>query len=271
MLTQVDVRTSQGSLLSLPLEEATSGFVVQNIDGLGPVKATLVTTSFAGLNGTQYLGSSTEDRNIKFRLGLDPDVEPVRDVRARLYNFFMPRRSVDLTFRHDDGFTVNISGRIESCEPPLFVKEPVVDISIICFDSDFYDPVPAVLRGSTVSDSTDFTIDYPGTVETGITFNLEVNRPVSAFTIYNTTPEGVLRTMDFSAPLPAGSLLTITTMPGQKTARLRNGTVESSLVYAVSPQSEWIDLQPGVNKLRVYAEGLGIPTVFTYYNRYGGL
>lgn len=270
MLTEVDVRTGQGSLLTLPLE-VTNGVVVENIDGLDPVKATLVKTSFAGLNGTQYLSSSTEDRNIKIRLGLDPDVEPVRDVRTRLYNFFMPRRPVDLTFRHDDGFTANISGRIESCESPLFTKEPVVDISIICFDSDFYDPTPVFLRGSTVSDSTDFTIDYPGTVETGVTFNLEVNRPVSEFTIYNTTPDGTLRTMDFSAPLSAGNLLTITTMPGQKTAKLMNGSVESSLVYAISPQSEWIDLQPGVNKLRVYAEGLGIPTVFTYFNRYGGL
>lgn len=273
MLTEVEVVSSRGSLLTMPLETVTDGIALVDVEGLDPVKATIVTSKNANMNGTQYHTSSDEDRNLKLKLLLEPDyaTQTVEDVRHKLYTFFMPKLEVKLTFRTSTGLDVDIFGRVETCEAPLFTSEPAMDVSIICFDPYFVDPISAFLPGMTVSDSTEFTIDYVGTVDTGINFYLELDRALTEFTIYNTTPDGVVRSLDFSAPMESGGLLAINTVPGQKAVDYAIDGVHTSLLYGVSPQSTWIYLQPGINTLRVYAEGAGIPTVITYFTRYGGL
>lgn len=272
MLVEVEVRTRQGALL-LPLESVSDGIAIESIEGLDPVKATIVSSSFATLDGAQYQSSRREARNIKFQLGLEPDYvkQTVRDIRSRLYGFFMPKTSVDLTFRMADGLSVDISGTVESFESVLFSNEPVVNISIMCFDPDFYEPEKVLINGSTVPNTTDTFIDYVGTVEAGINFTLIPNRDVSEFTIYNSPPDGSFRSLDFSAPLLAGDLLSINTLPGQKEVALTRNNTNSSMLYAMSPQSSWIDLQPGSNSIRVYAEGAPIQYIITYSKRYGGL
>lgn len=272
MLTDVEVRTSQGNLLSLPLDDISDGIVIQSIDGLDPVKATIVTSSFPTLNGTQYHSSKREDRNIKFRLGLEPDYTlTVEQVRKRLYTYFMPTTAVSFTFRNSDGLEVDISGRVESFETPLFTEEPAVDISIMCFDSDFVDMTEVVVAGSTVSDTTTTDIVYAGNVEAGIKFELFVDRDITEFTIYSMSSDGMLRTMDFAGPLEAGNVLTIVTTPGSKSAMVSVAGTPTSILYGVSPQASWFELWPGVNTIRVYAEGAAIPYNITYFTRYGGL
>ncbi len=54
MLIKVEARTSSGALLILPLDDVSSGYVVEEIEGLDPVKATLVSSSFAQADGEQY-------------------------------------------------------------------------------------------------------------------------------------------------------------------------------------------------------------------------
>lgn len=271
-LEKLEVRNSSGSLLTLVLADVSDGLVVQGIEGLEPVKATLVSSSFAQLDGAQYHTSRREPRNIKLRLGLESDYAPVLvgDLRDRLYDYFMPKTEVSLRF-----FTylqrLDISGRIEAFETALFTQEPVVDVSIMCFDPDFYSLTPAEHDGITTSGLTETTIDYLGTVETGILFTLNVNRSVSEFTIYHKPPDGSLRVLDFASQLLAGDKLIINTIVGDKyVTRLRSG-VETSLVYALSPQSNWIEFQPGLNNIRVYAEGTAIPFEIKYTDKYGGL
>src|SRR5687768_15048880 len=100
MLTRVDVTTRQGNLLSLLLEEISSGLVVEEIEGLDPVRAILVSSSYAGQDGEQYQSSKRERRDIKITLGIEPDetVEEVADVRRRIYAYFMPKSEVNLKF-----------------------------------------------------------------------------------------------------------------------------------------------------------------------------
>lgn len=282
MLTVVEVRNRQGDLLRLPLEDDSTGLVVESIEGLDPVTATLVSSSFAQIDGAQYHTSRREPRNVKVRLGLDPDYigTSVRDLRKQLYNFFMPKTSVDLTFRSTmalaDGrivedLVVDITGRVESFETPLFSKEPAVDISLMCFDPDFHDPNPLVFEGNTTAGSEEVIINYAGTVESGILFSLFPNRDISAFTIYARTTGGPLRTLDFSAPLLMNDELRISTVVGAKYVTRKRANVETPLLYAMSPQANWIELLPGENHIRVYAEGLAIPYNITYSNKYGGL
>lgn len=274
MLTAVEARTRQGDLLTLPLE-TPSGFIVADIDGLDPVKATLVSSSFANQDGEQYQSARREARNIKLKIDLDPDEslnETVRDLRRKLYRFFMPKSEVKLTFILTEGLDVEITGRVESFETDHFSQEPAVDISIMCFDPDFIDPIPVTIPGTTVSDETPRIITYDGTVETGITLVINVNRVLPDFTVYHTPPDDVTRTLEFdNYPLAAGDVLTISTVAGAKGATLVRAGTSSSVLYGISPQSNWIELVPGDNNLRVYAEGAAVPLSIEYTNKYGGL
>lgn len=282
LLNALNVTNSQGLVLSLPLEDDSGGFSVQKIEGLDPVKANLVSTSFANMDGEQYQSSRRTPRNIKITLGLEPDysTQAVKDLRDQLYNFFMPKTVVDLNFHLFDKFAIsvflqdldlNIQGRIESFDSDLFVKEPTVDISIMCYAPDFVDLEPVIFDGMTVADLTETVLSYGGNIETGFLFTISPDRDLSEFTIFHRPPDQTLRTVDISYPLLAGDVLQISSVRGSKSVLLTRAGVVSSLLYAQSPQSDWLELQPGDNNLRVYAEGAPIPYTIEYTTKYGGL
>jgi tail protein len=272
MITKVEARAS-GMLLTLLLDDISNGYVVQDINGLDPVKATIVSAPFANLDGAQYQSSRRETRNIVLTIGLEPDyvTNTVRDLRTNLYSFFMPKTEVSLRFYMLDGLVVDVSGRVESLETTLFSKEPAVNVSIICFDPDFVELTPVEIEDETVADTTEFLITYEGSVEAGFTLVLEVDRSLSEFTIYHRGPDDVVRSMDFAASLVADDVVTVNTNVGSKAVTLLRSSTLSSILYSLSPQSPWLELQPGDNYLRVYAVGDPIPFSITYTPRHGGL
>jgi len=274
MLTSIDVWSNRGTLLTLPMVDIPDGLIVRQIDGLGPVKATLVSTTFARLDGAQYQTSRREPRNLLFTIGLEPAYsvgDTVRSLRQKLYEFFMPKSEAKLTFHLQDGLDATINGIVESCEPSIFDKKPSVSMSIMCFDPDFFDETAVELDGNTTSSAVETLIDYPGSVDTGIDLVLNVDRTMTSFTVYNKGPDNVLTSLDFAYDLASGDVVQISTTPGAKTATLTRSGTTTPLLYAISPQSTWISLLPGDNYFRVYAEGAAVPYVLTYSNRYGGL
>lgn len=274
MLLAFEARSRRGDLLVFPLEDDSSGFRVAEIQGLGPVKATLVSSSFAGEDGELYQSSRREARNIKIKLELDPDPQndEVWDLRKRLYRIFMTEARVKLTFVLIDGRRLDIEGVVEDYDSELFTADPEVQLSIMCFKPDFIDPDPVIVPGSTTSGETGLLIDYEGTVETGIQLVLNVDRTLPEFTIYHTPLEDSIRTLEFNNyPLVAGDTLTISTVPGAKGATLLRSGVTSSVLYGISPQSNWIQLEQGENDIRVYAEGAPIPFEIQYMVKFGGL
>jgi hypothetical protein len=274
MLTSIDVWSNRGTLLTLPMVDIPDGFIVRKIDGLGPVKATLVSTTFARLDGSQYQTSRREPRNLLFTIGIEPNFsigDTVRSLRQKAYEFFMPKNEVTFTFHLQDGLDARISGRVESCEPTIFDKKTAIAVSVMCFDPDFLDEDIVEIDGNTTSSAVETLVDYPGSVETGIDLVLNVDRTMTAFTIYNKGPDNVLRSLDFSYDLAAGDVVEIVTTPGAKTANLTRSGTTTSILYAISPQSTWVEFLPGENYFRVYAEGAAVPYVLTYSNRYGGL
>lgn len=273
MLTKVEARNDRGLLLSLPLMDISEGFIIQDIEGLDPVKATLVSSSFANLDGEQYQSSRREKRNMLFTLGLEPDyvTQTIKALRTRLYGHFMPKSNVDFRFFSDDFPTVDISGRVESFEAPLFAKDPEVKISLLCFNPDFYDSTPVVLNGNTVADTSEVAINYVGTVESGIKFRLLVNRSIIGFTIFNRASDNAIRSLEFLAPLIAGDVIEINTSSGAKGATLTRAGVGTSILYGISPYSSWLEMFPGSNNIRVAVTGAPIPYTLEYTTKYGGL
>lgn len=280
-LSSLEVTNAQGSVLELPLEDPVN-YIIKNIEGLGPVNATLVSSSFANMDGAQYHSSRRETRNIVLTLGLEPDyaISSVQALRDELYKFFMPKTPGTWKFHLFDKFTESvleqsrdrvIQGRVESCEPSIFTKDPAMDISLVCFDPDFVDPVPASFEGLTLTDITDMSLPYEGTVDTGVIFTLVADHDFEAFTIFHHPPDGSLVTVDFSYPILEGDVVTISSVQGSKYVKLLRAGVESSILYAISPQSGWIRLQPGDNSIRVYATDTPMVYTIDYTTKYGAL
>jgi hypothetical protein len=274
MLTRVEVRTRQGTLLNLPLEDAESGYAIEEIEGLDPVNAILVSSSIAGRPGEHFHTSKREKRNLKMKVKFEPDFDEntVKSLRNRLYSFLMPEAEAMMRFHDTDGSYVDIVGIVESNEAPLFTDEPGADVSLVCFEPDFFDPNPITVSGTSTSSVDQFTtIEYFGTVESGILFRFMVDRPIDGFTIIHVTPANQTRQLEFAASLIAGDLVTISTIPGAKGATLTRANTISSLLYGVSPMSNWITLKQGTNRLRVALAGDAVPFEVQYVTRYGGL
>lgn len=273
MLNKVEVTNAQGIMLPLSLVNPDLGFKVRDVEGLDPVKATIVSSSQALLDAKVYQSSQREERNIKIKMGVEPDwiLTTVEDLREQLYDYFMPKAILYQKYYRDGKPPVDIVGYVESFDFPLFTADPVGTASIICLDSDFVDPVPVVLPGSTVSTLVETPYTYAGNIETGFVFQLNVNRDLSGFTLYNTAADSVLKQLAFVYPLINGDVVRISTVPGDKYVRVTRGGVTSDILYAMSPTSNWLQFFKGVNKFRAYAEGASIPYTITYKTRYGGL
>ena len=274
MLTQVDIATAAGSLLSIPLGGVETGLIVQDIEGLDPVKATLVSSSFANQDGEQFYSSRREARNIKLTLGLEPDyvTDQVQDLRRRLYSYLMPKSKVTLTFFMNGTENYQIEGVVQTIETTIFAREPAVVISIMCYDPDIKDPDFALVSGNSTNGFTETPINFVGTVETGMRFVLDFNQTIDQFTIYHRVPDGSIRVLTFEYPMIASDVIVLDTRPGLKEATLTRGASDSSVLYGVSPQSVWLQLEPGENQIRVHVDSAtAVPWELTYNTRYGGL
>ncbi|QFG08702.1 minor tail protein [Arthrobacter phage Ingrid] len=272
MVFKVEVLNSQGSTLALPLGDYSNGYLVKPIDGLDPVDANIVSTSFTNVDGEQHQASRRESRHIIMKLGLKMGMAgSVSSLRSQLMRFFMPKSRIRLRFSREDGPDVDIYAIVERFNCPLFVKEPEATINLTCHQPDFYDPVPYNMDGNTTAGTDEVLLDYNGSVETGFEFKLMVNRSLAQFSIDVRSNEGTSNQLLFTEPLIAGDVLTISTVSGDKRATVTRAGSTSSILHGVTPDSSWLNLFPGPNYIRVSATGAVIPYTITYTSKLGGL
>lgn len=274
MLTQVDVTNDRSDTLQLSLLDSSNGYVVKDIEGLDPVKATLTSSSMAQLDGAQPQNARRDIRNVTMKLGLEPDyiVSTVDSLRSGLYDYLMPKGNVGLGFYKNGILYATASGQVESFQNSMFSADPEVDISIICYDPDFSAPAPitASLHTTKLTDTT--AITYQGSSDAGVIFALNVDRTATSFTLYNTTPDGTLQIMPFAGTFAAGDVVTVNTIPGQKSVTLTRAGITTSVLFYLDPVSSWIFLKRGVNQFRAYYNDVTpIPYTLTYTPLYGGL
>jgi len=281
VLTKLEVFGLRSLVPTLPLlEDGDAGsdpIQVIGIDGLGPVKAAITTAPFGAFDGEAYVGASVGKRNIVLTIGLHPDwaIQTIEELRQLLYNYFMPKLLVQLRFSSTGFPTVKIEGYVESVEPNIFVKSPTMVVSIICPSPDFVAMDPTVWTGIT-SDGTDWdTIDYIGSVPTGI--NLKISQTVGS---PGEDSIQVSLTGQYAPQIFAtrGNIVPdirweMNSVPGQKYIRsvsLLSGAVQNFL-NDLAPDASWPTLYPGENKLSVITPLTGQNWELSYYSRFGGL
>lgn len=278
MLEQVDIMGENGSYLPLPLGDPSSGITVESIQGLEPVKAILSSSKYALKDGEYFHASRRGSRNILIGLGLDPRYGggSVSALRRQLYSVLSPETKVDMTFSMAGEQPVVISGVVESLDTPIFTKTPMAMASIVCHDPDFVDPVEVWNTGEGYPHAIAWRpVEYDGSVPTGFRLELGMNAlgTGEGFTVYVRHPNGDVQSLEFRAPLQGNDDIHISTVPGDKYAKLiRNGS-ESSILYGVSPQAQWGYFVPGSNEFGVQVTGDTQQSYYEFYysKRYGGL
>lgn len=272
MLNYVEVRSETGNGFRFNVGRLEDSFFLRNVSGLDPVPAVLVSSSFANLDGAQYQSARRDIREITISVGLVASSEySVQQLRRRLYGAYMPKSRVSLRFALDDGLVVDISGRVKSFESEMFTRDPSATITVTCFNPDFEDTALVTITGGS-SNTAEISFPYAGTVDTGFLFSMNVNRTLSSVSLQLTSTSLGVRTMDFIYPMVSGDQLRISTVAGNKFARLTRSGSTANLIYAVSPYSDWLRINPDtMNKLKVVTGGASIPYTVEYTDKYGGL
>ena len=292
-LRKVTAINTQGQTLELPVEDSSGGFLVKSIDGLGPVKGILASSSYAGLDGARFQGGKRDVRNIVIRLDLVPDDWGLKNpgtLRNELAAFFTPPQKTKLQLEVVDPYnpntftrvkTLEIDTIVETNEPTLWTSTPGVTISLMAFDEVAFCEVGEVTTSGLSTEGLDETaVEYEGDIETGVEFVLEPAYEFQlieeGFTVYHRTPSNELHSFVVTPDFLAIQRWEFSTVPGNIYARQVGGTgVVSSQLWGVTTQSDWFKLEKGTNHIRVALTLNGaeppVPWTMKWRNKYGGI
>ncbi len=272
MLTMVSAQNAQEGTLLLPLEDSSGGYIVKEIQGLDPVKATLISTEFSQIDGAQLHNKRRGTRNIVMKLGLEADyfTTSVADLRAGLYDYFMPKESVIFSLYSDGSLWGKTEAIVETCDNNMFSADPEVDISLLCYDPDFYAPDSTSISGATVNSATTMEIDYQGTTETGIIFRITFPGSATGISLHNSRPDLVSNVIEISGSFQANDILEINSNSLSKAITLTRSGLSTSVLSYLGTSSSWISLKKGINLFRAYLAGSPVSYTLEYTAKYGG-
>lgn len=275
-LLMVEIVNVSNEVLTFPMDESANYFIA-DITGLDPVKAEIVESDYGTIDGTQYQSSRRGSRNPVLTIGYNPDygINTVATLRQNIYSKIMTKAAVTIKLHTD--FTdplhpLEISGRVESIETPMFTRDPECKISITCQDPDFVIPEPVVINTSVAHNTPELIVNYSGTSEVGFVAKFTINRNIPAFNLIHRTGNYIVTNFEYNDTLQIGDVLEISTVPGNKGAWVTRAGLRYSVLYHVSKISGWAKLVPGNNYFQtLFSEGSAQPVQFVYQRKYGGL
>lgn len=262
--------------LTKPME---TGFLVKNIDGLGPGKATVNTTEMATYDGAMYNSSRFNQRTITitFKYLNAPTIE---DVRQKSYKYFSINQQITLIVETTNR-TAEINGWVESNEANIFDKAETATISIVCPDPYFklygskgtevhvFYGVDALfefpfendsltepmLEFGSIQEKREQNIFYTGDAEVGMSFIMHALGEVGDVIIYNVRTREQMRILESrlvaltGEKLHKGDTITITTGKGEKGITLLRDGDTYNILNVLDKGTTWLTLKKGDNLL----------------------
>lgn len=287
MIKNIYVTNYLGETLILELTSPEkSGFVINSIDGLGPVKAEINTAASLYEDGSTFNSARLGERNIVFELEFYPTVnESVEVLRRKTYKYFPIKRPITIVIETDTQ-TRYCTGYVETNEPSVFEKETKTNISILCPDPFFYslDTTETIFTGVTSSFefpfsneslvtsliefgvlyiNTEATVYYTGGTPTGLKIHVNFTGSVTTLSIINinTGENMVINTTKLAAltgsTFMSGDELYIETNNGHKGIRLFRSGIWLNVLNTIDIIADWFQLQPGDN-LFTYTAATGL-------------
>jgi hypothetical protein len=280
MIKSVTITNHRDESITLELRfPERSGFLVQEITGLGPTKANINMTELSTIDGSIFTSARANSRNIVLNLKLleNPDIETTRQLS---YTYFPIKKRIKLLIETDNRLC-EIYGYVESNEPVIFSKQVTSQISIICPDPYFYSAgddghTVTIFSGITpefefpFSDDTfimgtlelnqEQNIYYDGESEIGIMIYMHAIGSVSDLTISN-YGTGESMTIDVTKletltgdGIISGDDIIISTIKGQKSITLIRNGVSINILNCLDRDVDWFQLTRGDNVFGFYAD-----------------
>lgn len=262
-----------------------------DIKGISGLESTINSTKGVNQNGSSYVSSTIEERDITITLRIKANVEEYRDIKKKLFNIFNPSNSGNLILKNTD-CEKTISTRV-SHSPNFTINDAKkeCEISLIALDPYWKDTNEtktdiAIWKGSfcfplIIPQDTGIKIGYRepslivntnniGDVKTGMRIEFK-----AIGTVVN--PELVnIETQDFikiNKTILAGEVVTVTTdFANKKVIVNKNGVVENGFNYW-DLYSTFLQLEIGDNLFRYNAkDGIDNLEVSIYHtSRYLGV
>ena len=261
-----------------------SGFVIKEVQGLGPVKANVNTSASATHDGTRFNSARADERNIVFDL-IFVETHPgelIENIRQKSYKYFPLKREVTIAIETDN-LQVQTKGYVESNEPDIFEEQEGAQISIVCPDpyfyskevnvTNFYSVIPAfefpfsneslsepLLEMSKINYNTGKVIVYKGHSEIGMFIKIHAVGEVKNLTIHNLgTRETMTINTDKLAMITGSGIIArddilISTMQGDKYITLTRDGVGYNILNCLDKGTAWFKLAAGDNLFAFTAE-----------------
>lgn len=249
--------------------------------GLGPVGASIITSSRGMVDGVKYNGSRTGARNIVLTVYIGGNVE---QNRIRLYQYLAPKSHVKLYYANGTR-EVYAEGYVETNEPNQFTATSSNQVSIVC-PSPYLSAIEAIVQDIT---STIDLFEFPfsieeegvefsaldgsgyvnmhnsGDVSTGAIFRVFAQSAVVGANIYNAVTNEYFK---ITGELAAGDMVTINTNAGNKRLTITKSTGETvNALHRMAEESTWLQLAVGDNYIAYTAdEGVAAMSVSVEYN-----
>lgn len=302
MIRSVTVTNHNNESITLDLfHPEWSGIVIDNIDGLGPPKATINSNEVATIDGGIFTSARMGQRNIVFTLS--PQFNPtIEDMRIALYKYFPIKKLVHLDFQMDRRHA-ECEGYVESNTPTIFTNHETIQVSIICPDPFFYEigkeeiafagtlPLfefpfwndsltqPQLEFGDIRQDNRAI-LRYSGDVDTGVHITVHVmDQTAEMITIWNvdtrerikidTAKMQTLTGVNFGQ----GDDIEINTKIGDKYARLLHDGKYWNIISCINKDADWFQITAGNNTFTFTANAgeSNLKVTFRYRNAYGGI
>lgn len=288
MLKYVTITNYLGKSMTYTFDNPTiddeSGLFITEIEGLGPVKATINMTSLATADGSIYNSTRLEGRNIVIKARFTY-AKTIEEARLMSYRYFPIGHKVTFVIKTDNRL-VKTEGYVESNEPVIFSKECEMQVSILC-ESPFYlsidedgteitnfsnvvplfefpfsneDATTPLLEFGTIINKKESTVYYDGDAETGCIIRIHAIGTVENISIYKirTGEKMVIDTDKLEAmtgdKLIYGDTIEICTLKGNKYIRLTRAGVVTNVLNILGKDSDWFQLDRGDNVFAYTAE-----------------
>jgi hypothetical protein len=285
MINSITVTNYLGESIKLELRfPEKSGFLIQDITGLGPAKAEINATQLATMDGSLYNSSRVNSRNIVLSLKLlaKPTVEASRQ---QSYKYFPIKKRVRLVIETDNR-TCETYGYVESNEPNIFSSMEATQISIVCPDPYFYSvgengntitvfagiepglefpfsnesATDDLIEVGSIIPNQEQTIYYKGDAEIGIVIYIHALGEATNLTIYNSATHEAMKldttrlTSLTGSAIIAGDDIIISTVKGQKYIKLLRNGVYTNILNCLGKEVDWFQLSKGDNLFAFTAE-----------------
>lgn len=254
-----------------------SGFIIKNIDGLGPVKANINFKELATNDGSIDNSARLSSRNIVMSLQFieSPTIE---ETRLKSYKYFPIKRNIKILIETDNRICETI-GRVETNVPTIFSNAEGCQISILCPNPYFYSAgenganqtifygtnplfefpfsneslTEDLIEFGSIENRTEGTIYYDGDAEIGITIQIHAVGEAAGLVIYNKRTRELMRINDdklkslIGSGIQAGDEITITTSRGEKGIYMLRSGVTTNILNSLEKPIKWFQLSKGDN------------------------